>query len=480
MYYACQTQAMESDSLISNTDEGTNAEENPPIPVRPRPRLPVRPSSLVTALLRPPRLRNGIINHLYARPTRPIEHTYEPTVNLTNFEFARNNVFNPWLSTAVRNEILARHYLYKPSPTQWAMVMPRRRFERFYPRRENNYITTFAVFRNYLLIGFNYGQISLFDLSSMCTIRSYCLRGRHRVTQIVVGKKTDRFFVISANEFTEFSYEEDSIKYRFACPFAFRKILFYDYPMLIVDSAGGVYEYIYENDLMESIVLKVEGLNLEELSFIQELKSFDPHMQEKTRPCLIKKGSCIAVVDITINSNQKMTLFRKEMLSTDPNENPVICCHEEYFFYSFISNNSYRSTNYIYVSKLKDIRTSTRVDMIKVSSALQNIKCSGGYLIALIQNMEIELYDAVSHIKQHQISFNTPISDILIIRNTILSGTRDGAMIIETLKMDRDQVCEVCANPYHFETNRWLRRCKHHIPQERVTAPFSIEGVDFL
>ena len=460
---------MDSDNgMPDSTEEGTS-NQRPIGSQRPLPRIPVRPSASVTALANYPSMGHSVVNRLYSPA---LEHNYESTTNLANYEFVKNTVFEPWLSTASYSDMLSRHILYKPTPTEWATVLPRRRYERFMPKRENNAITALAAFRDHLLIGFKKGQVILYDLKSMCAVRSFNLKGRYSVTQIIVGKKRDRFFITAANEFIEYGYDDEVAKYKFQCPYVIKKVLTYSVPMLIVDGRGGVYEYTVGDELSDALVLKVEGLDLEEISYIQELKSFDFHIHERTRPCFIRRSTCIAIVDLTLNSNNKLILWRKEMLSSGFDDNITICCAEEKFFYAYIPSSLFPSTNCIYVSKFNDIRSSTRVELIKTTSGLLlNMKCSGDYLIAQTQKFQLEFFEIESHNKVFQLSFEYQLNHVYVLRNTVLIGTCDGAMLSETLKMDKDMVCYECKNQYYFESIFVFKRCSHNLPQETIRAP---------
>ena len=473
----------QSDSFdMENTDpipdsSVINADDTHVVPVWPRLRVPVRTSEMIE-LARTLTVTRRTDSLSY---TTANDHDYTPLdlrVPQSNisapitYGLLRFPSTLPWLHNAVRSELLSRHVVYHPDPIEWSDTVPSRRYVRLRPKAENNSVTTFATYRNMLLVGMAQGQVILYDMNRMAITRGYTIKEKFAVTQIITGKSFDKFFVTCANEFVELSYSEDLVLFRFQCQFLIRKVLANDSPILIIDSNGSVFEYFSETQELGRAVIGVIGLSFNELNYVQELKSFDPHIFEKTRPLLLKNKCTIAVVNLCLNSEPKFTLWRKEALSSNPTDSIIICCFEDKYFYTFIQMTQNSGANLIYVSSIKDIGSSARVEFIKpTSGSLTGMKCSGNYLLVLTRAKNLEIFEARTQLKRYQISFEHHLNDVLVIKNVLVIGTKEGSIILEDLFMESDRVCNKCANTFYFEPSMVFKRCFDNLPQETQTFP---------
>ena len=387
-----------------------------------------------------------------------------PIHGLISFQ---HTILNNWYRTTVRSELLSRHKIYNPNPIEWADTIPMRRFVRVRPTEDHNFVTAFGVYKHLIIVGFTQGHLVCYDLNSMSLMRTYYTNTRFAITQIVTGKKFDRFFVTSANQFIEFSYYDDNEKFRYTGQYLIRNVLSFDFPLLIVDAIGTVFEYMSESEELNTAVIQISGLNLNEIQFIHELKSFDPYIHEKTRPVLISNRGCIALVNFELNSEQKLSLWRKELLCSDTNDRILICCFEEKFFYTKIQREISQNSNVVYVSAFNDIGSRVSKEPIRASpGVITKIECSSDFLIVINQETNVEIFDARTQIKKYHLCSKLSINKSLIIKNTILLGTKEGSIIVESLQMSNDAVCSKCENSLYFEHLTVYRKCRHNLPYE--------------
>ena len=469
-----------SEGELSNTDAmGCNQSnsEAPALPGRPRIRFPFRPRSAIKIASRAtasPNFGSHTYTSIIGGELETISPLNQPIDMRVNTIYGQNSENSPpsWLGNTVRSEILSRHVVYHPDPVEWANTLPSRRFVRLRPKIESNCVTAFATYRNWLIMGMSHGQVILYDMNRNSIIRNYIVKSKYAVTQIITGKVSDKFFVVCANEFVELSYSDDQVHFRFKNQYLIRRVLANDAPILIVDSNGAVFEYFKETEELGRAVVGVIGLNLGEVHFITELKSFDSHIYEKTRPLLLRNKSSLAIVNLSLNTDPKLTLWRKETLSLNEKDNIVVTCFEEKYFYTFIVIGHHPSTNLIYVSSFQDLGSSGRVDFIKPSSGLiTGMKCAGNYLLTLTRVQQLEIFDARTHLKRYQISFEHPLNDVTVINNVLVAATKEGSIIIENLFMESNKVCGKCANTFYFEPLTVLKRCFDNLPQESQMHP---------
>ena len=395
------------------------------------------------------------------------------TQSIANYEFVRNSILIPWMGSANRSEILTRHVLYVPDQIEWADTVPTRRYLRLWPKAEHNAVTCITAFENYLLVGLDHGQVISYNLNLQTILRTYRVKENCPITQIITGKKANKFFVITVNEFHEFSYIDETLRFKYLFPYVIRKALILDSPLLLVDASGSLYECSFRYDSDLTSIVKVSEISMAEVSYIQDLKSFDPRIFERTRPCMVRKKCCLAIVDISLNAAQKLTLWRKELISVNPNDRIIICTYYDKYFYAIIPSLINPTSNYIYISPLKNMNSGLSLKFIKPSTGiLTNMKCVSHFLMVFTQNWHLEVFDAQTLIKKFHLSLDQEINDLFMIKNVLLMGTKEGSIIVEEMNMIQSQVCDLCKPNFHFEPITVLQKCFHNLPHEQIVQPY--------
>ena len=420
-------------------------------------RYSARYPALFNALTQP---LSTVTSRYYQSVTEPFSESF---VRTSDYKYVKEKILYPWLTQYPRVELLSRHIIYKPNSGDYANTVPEDQYVRIRPKSEHNLVQYLTTYQNFILLGMGLGQVILYNLKEMTLIRTYQVHHSFGVRQIVVGKKVDRFFVIAFDTFMEFSYYDGLPRYKFTDQTVIKAILAVSNPMLIINIEGFVSEY--SNEDSETKVSPI-GKLFDNISYIEELKSYDPYINERTRPCLVRNKCCIAIINLTLSSEPKLSVFRKELLTTNPEEGVLICCNEEKYFYSIIPQIMAPCVSTIYVSRFNDMGYVNRIEMIRCIDAFLNMRTTENFLLVMNRIQKIEVFDVRSNVKKYQISFGQYINTSIIVKNKLIVGTHDSSLIIQDMSLIRDEICKHCGTPFDFENIGVFKRCIHFIPYE--------------
>lgn len=398
----------------------------------------------------------------YSRPIQPPERE--------NFRYIEENILSPWLSNFPRSEMLTRHNLYKLPPIQFAEFLPKERYIQIKPLSHGKIVHSLATFKQFLLIGMSEGQIVLYDVISMKIIRVYHVKKQFGISQIITGMKETRFFVTCFSDFIEFSYFDDVEKFRFRNQYYIIKVLTQSNPMLIVDSKGYIHYYRELNEENDIQVQPVPGLVIDSLSSIEEIGSYDPFIQEHTRPCLLKNQTCIAIVNLMLSAEPKLSVWRKEIISPNLGDTVLVCCSQDKYFYTLLECGNDNRSPVIYASKLREIGRPSRNDLLFTSGGLiHNLEVASHYLLAHSKSRQLEIFDTRTCVKVFHINFKYLIMTSIILNDILIVGTFNGGLISQKLFNNENEVCRECEGKRLLEADTVKMRCIHYVMPEPTT-----------
>ena len=388
------------------------------------------------------------------------------SLSYPNLFFIRSKVLLPWLSRYPREDIFKGLTLYKPNYGDFADVRPKERFIRFRPPRENNLVLTMETYRHFLLIGLGLGQVLLYDLHSMSLIRTYEVNENFGVRQIIVGQKMNRFFVTAYDEFSEYSYYDSEVKFSFKNQSFIRTVLYASKPMLIVDIDGFV--SYYKNDEPEIKAYPL-GQLFGTVSHIEELKAYNSYTNDRPtlRPILLRHKCCFALINFDMGT-EKVKIWKKDLLSVDPEEKIIIECFEEKMFYTSIPNDGTLKTSTIFVTQLKELGFVNSVEAISTTTGIVNtIRISEEYLTVSTREQFLEIFEVRSLVKKYVVFTRNYVYSTLVTKNILIFGTHEGSIIIQRFPIRGYEVCRRCRGKFK-EKPEVQTRCFHFVLPEHI------------
>ena len=423
-------------------------------------RAPIQPPPLFNLINRPP-IPLPAINRFYESIDEHTDHSF----SAPNYSYVRETYLNPWLVNFPPCDQLDGHTIIKPFPGEWCSVPPSEAHIRLRPLSEHNMVLTMAVHEHFLLIGLSLGQILSYDLNGLHLIRSYQVHEQYGVRQIICGKKLNRFYACAYDTFLEYSYFDSRERYRFRNHTFIKSVLYVNNPMLIIDLDGWVHVFRDEAE----IKIYPIGKLFNKLSYIEELRSFDLMSGEQARPCLLRFKCCLAIVNISLYSEHKLSVWKKELISLDPNDHVAIACFEDKLFYATVPKTTTQTSTAVFISRIRDFGYANRVDILRTTSGvLVRMRASENKLLIFTRTQQMEIFDIRSNIKVSQISFKMGINTMIVARNMLIVGTYEACLISQSLSMTGDEVCRQCEVNTQSEGIRVYERCEHNIVPEQT------------
>jgi hypothetical protein len=427
-------------------------------------RLPLRRTPILPIIRQSPDLTNPFNDRSYVRP---IVHFLGATGNREGpgLFYVREAILNPWLNEFPRCEMLARHRVYKPTESDWGEVHPKTAFRRLTDFMIPNSVTTMVIFRNYMLVGLGNGQVVLYDLVPNQVLKTYRAHQHQVIRQIIVGKKENRFFVVTLTDLVEFSYFELTEKFRFSSTTNIRTVLYEQNPMLVLNEAGYFYEFSPVACVEERVAVMPTGFSVEDISKIIELKSYDLSTRELTRPCILRNRCCIAIADLANISSHKIEVWRKELLTSNPEDEILMECYQSKLFYAVVDSIFVNANTKIHVISLTDIGLPTSIESITLQGGiLYSMSVKESYLITQSRTKQIEIYDATTHVKRYHVSIDFLCPLVTIINNCLVLGTEQACMVTKALPSS-NEYCLRCIPYFKSVDNQLVRKlCQHFIP----------------
>ena len=393
------------------------------------------------------------------------------TIKLPDYFVVRDNFLTPWLQDIPRSDVFDEPTLCKPYSGDWAEVRPKPCYVRMKPSTQRNMVLTMATFKHFLLVGMGLGDVLLFDMNSMILIRTYEVHEVFGVRQIIVGQKPNRFFTCAYDEFSEYSYYQETpiLKFRNQC--FIQAVLCSSYPMLIVDIDGFV--SIYREHYPDIKVYPL-GKLFDSVSYIEELKAYIGSSSEYFRPVILRHRCCVALANLTIAEDQKLTVWKKDLLSLDPEEKFIITCFEEKVFYASVPNFAISKFSNIYVSQIKEIGLMNRSEIIKTSTGVVlTMKAFENYLTVVTRSPFIEIFDARTNVNSFVINTGHLNYYTIVLKNLLLVGTQEGSLIIQELPYCCNEICLHCQDDFKLVNEGVIKRCSHFVvPEKKSLFPF--------
>jgi hypothetical protein len=329
-----------------------------------------------------------------------------------------------------------------------------------------------AVIKNYLLVGLSKGDVILFDSVVNMTLRVYHVSRRSGVSQIIVGKKDGVFLAVTLQEIVEYSYLDRDERFRFTCGDNIRAVLADERPILIIDFNGYLYEYHPEISNGDDLIVRPILFNLEGLSFAKELRCFDAVNNGLSRICLIRNKCCVAIVDLLLINNQRMNVWKKEILTNNPADEIIIDFYQTKIFYTTIESVFVASNGVITVMPISELGNQNSKETITIMSGpLYSMVIREYFLITQSRNRHIEIFIAENYARLYKIVADNLYPTITIVKNCLILGTDEASLIIKSLPV-ANEYCLHCASEFAVSEDSGCRKiCFHFLPNTAYRNP---------
>ena len=356
-------------------------------------------------------------------------------------------------------------------------------------------INDFALYKDYLILGFESGHVILSEYPTMNVIRYYSTKGKDNpIRKIIIGQTEKTFYVISDEYIYRYSFQSPRVIDYVQIDFPIISVLSRQTPIIYMDNQHDVWELVEKNEKYFSIsyCMKIKSAIIEAVELWQ-----NPHPVSKCRPVFMFSEKYLAFTDLitTRNNTGKMGKatndYRTWMqiydlkeiqnfpLKTIKNGNLVMKCsntklfmayttfdkvsfnNDEILVVSFNKFNGFKNSDFDFQTKIRTLYDSiTVMDTVNNYLAIQTIHLQ-------TRNPHLEIYDTNTLEMKYDIQIHNP--RVLKDFDEMFGLAHHENTIKFFKKRTEDYICARCVGEFRYK-HIAVRICTHGFGQSELRA----------
>ena len=347
-------------------------------------------------------------------------------------------------------------------------------------------INDFVLYKDYLILGFESGQVILSEYSTLNIIRYYSTKGKvNPIRKIVIGQTEKTFYVFSEDYIYRLSFQSPTVKNYIRIYYPIISVLNRQIPIIYMDNQHSMWEIVETNEEKFSIryCMKVNSSIIEAVELWQ-----NPHPVSKCRPVFMFSEKYLAFTDLITTRNNtgemgkstndyrtwmqlhdmkevqnfQIKSIKKGNLVIKSSNTKLFMAYTAFDMISFNNNevlvvpfdkfNNFKNSNFGLQTKIFTLYDSiTVMDTVNDYLAIQTINHQ-------TQHQHLEIYDTHTLEMKYDLQINNP--RVLREYDDYFGSAHHENTVKFFKKPTDDRICNLCSQEFRY-IHSSVRVCSH-------------------